>query len=253
MVHFTRVCRAHIHVWKRTNRGGSLINRDSRGFDNRPRETRINERIRAREVRVIDENGEQIGIMVPMRALELARERNLDLVEISPQANPPVCKIMDYGRFKYESAKRENEARKRQKVSEVKEIRLHPHTDTHDIGVRVKKILQFLAEGDKVKVSIQFKGREIFHPEIGRQMLEGIVTQLKGAALVDRAPALEGRNMWMMLTRAPGWDPKKAAEAEAAKAEATAANGVDGPQPPAAPAADAAKSAPTGVTEGAQA
>jgi len=203
-----------------SHRGGLLINRDSRGHDNRPRETRINERIRAREVRVIDENGEQIGIMAPLRALDLARERNLDLVEISPQAVPPVCKIMDYGRFKYETAKRESEARKRQKVSEVKEIRLHAHTDAHDIAVRVKKILQFLAEGDKVKVSIQFKGREIFHPELGRQMLESMVAQLKGAAIVERPPALEGRNMWMMLTRAPGWDPKKAAEAEAAKSAA---------------------------------
>jgi translation initiation factor IF-3 len=219
-----RACSVH-------DTGGLIINRDSRGYDNRPRETRINERIRAREVRVIDENGEQIGIMAPLRALDLARERNLDLVEISPQANPPVCKIMDYGRFKYESAKRENEARKRQKVSEVKEIRLHAHTDAHDIGVRVRKILQFLAEGDKVKVSIQFKGREIFHPELGRQMLEDIVTQLKGAALVERSPSLEGRNMWMMLSRAPGWDPKRAAEAEAAKAAPDAGDASAGAQP----------------------
>ena len=180
-------------------------------------------------MRVIDENGEQIGVMVPMRALDLARERNLDLVEISPMANPPVCKIMDYGRFKYESAKRDNEARKRQKTSEVKEIRLHAHTDTHDIEVRVKKILQFLADGDKVKVSIQFRGREVFHPEIGRQMLESIVTQLKGAATVERNPMLEGRNMWMMLSRAPGWDPTKRI-AEPAAAASAAAESV--PPPP---------------------
>ncbi len=154
----------------------------------------------------------------------MARERNLDLVEISPQATPPVCKLMDYGRFKYESAKRENEARKRQKLSEVKEIRLHAHTDSHDITVRVKKILEFLADGDKVKVSVQFRGREVFHPEIGRQMLESIVTQLKGAAQVERSPMLEGRNLWMMLTRTPGWDPKKAADAEASAAVKSAAN-----------------------------
>jgi translation initiation factor IF-3 len=175
-------------------------------------------------VRVIDENGEMIGIMTPMQALAMARERNLDLVEISPQATPPVCKLMDYGRFKYESAKRENEARKRQKLSEVKEIRLHAHTDSHDITVRVKKILEFLADGDKVKVSVQFRGREVFHPEIGRQMLESIVTQLKGAAQVERSPMLEGRNLWMMLTRTPGWDPKKAADAEASAAVKSAAN-----------------------------
>ncbi len=201
-------------------------------MDNRPKETRINERIRAREVRVIDENGEQVGIMVPMRAMELARERNLDLVEISPMANPPVCKIMDYGRFKYESAKRDNEARKRQKTSEVKEIRLHAHTDTHDIEVRVKKIFQFLADGDKVKVSIQFRGREVFHPEIGRQMLESIVTQLKGAATIERSPMLEGRNMWMMLSRAPGWEPKKTADtpAESAPVATPAAEGAASPE-----------------------
>lgn len=198
--------------------GGTIINRDSRGFDNRPRETRINERIRAREIRVIDEDGEMIGIMTPIRAMDLAREKNLDLVEISPQAVPPVCKLMDYGRFKYEQAKKENEARKRQNVSEVKEIRFHAHTDTHDVEVRVKKIIQFLTDGDKVKVSVQFRGREMFHPEIGRNLLESVVTQLKGAAHVERSPMLEGRNMWMMLVRAPGWDPQKAAEAEAASA-----------------------------------
>jgi translation initiation factor IF-3 len=145
----------------------------------------------------------------PYRALEMARERNLDLVEISPQAVPPVCKLMDYGRYKYEQAKHENEARKRQKVSEVKEIRMHPHTDSGDVQVRLKKIRQFLAEGDKVKVSVQFRGREVFHPELGRQLLESILEQLRGVALVERSPLMEGRNMWMMLTRAPGWDPKK--------------------------------------------
>lgn len=154
--------------------------------------------------------------MVPMRALDLARERNLDLVEISPQAIPPVCKLMDYGRFKYEQAKRENEARKRQKVAEIKEIRLHPHTDNHDIDVRVKKIIQFVGEGDKVKVSVQFRGREAFHPELGRKLLEDILEHLKGVVNIERPPIMEGRNMWMLLARAPGWDPtKKAAEAPA--------------------------------------
>jgi len=153
-----------------------------------------------------------IGIVAPLRALDLARERNLDVVEISPQAVPPVCKLMDYGRFKYEQAKRENEARKKQKVAEIKEIRLHPHTDVHDIGVRVRKIKQFIAEGDKVKVSVQFRGREVFHPELGRQLLEDVVNQLKNVVIVERMPMMEGRNMWMMLSRAPGWDPKKDAD-----------------------------------------
>ncbi len=157
-----------------------------------------------------------IGIMTPMRALELAREKNLDLVEISPQAVPPVCKLMDFGRFKYEQAKRDNEARKRQKVSEVKEIRLHPHTGAHDVNIRVKKTIQFLAEGDKVKVIVQFKGREVFHPELGRKLLEDMLTHLKGIAQVERAPIMEGRNMWMMLVRVPGWDPTKTTPSDAA-------------------------------------
>ncbi len=178
-------------------------------MDNRPRETRINERIRAREIRVIDENGEMIGILAPMRAMEIARERNLDLVEISPFAVPPVCKLMDYGRFKYEQAKKENEARKRQKVMETKEIRMTPRTDDHDIEVKVKKIIEFLGDGDKVKVSVKFRGREAFHPELGRKTLEEIIAQLKGVVLVERAPMIEGRNMWMLLARAPGWESRK--------------------------------------------
>ncbi len=180
-----------------------------RGQDNRPRETRINERIRAREIKVIDENGEMIGVMTPMRAMDIARERNMDLVEISPFAVPPVCKLMDYGRFKYEQSKKDNEARKRQKTTETKEIRMTPRTDDHDIEVKVKKIMEFLAEGDKVKVSVKFRGREAFHPELGRKVLEDIVAGLKGVALVERPPLIEGRNMWMMLARAPGWEPSK--------------------------------------------
>ena len=187
-------------------------------------------------MRLIDENGEMIGIMVPMRALDLARERNLDLVEISPQAIPPVCKLMDYGRFKYEQAKRENEARKRQKVAEVKEIRLHPHTDEHDIDVRVRKIIQFVGEGDKVKVSVQFRGREAFHPELGRKLLEDILEQLKGIVNIERPPIMEGRNMWMLLARAPGWDPSKRA------ADAPSANHAA--EPPTAMAAALAAAAP---------
>lgn len=156
-----------------------------------------------------------------MRAMEMARERNLDLVEISPQAIPPVCKLMDYGRFKYEQAKRENEARKRQKISEVKEIRLHAHTDQHDINVKVKKILQFLEDGDKVKVSVQFRGREVFHPEIGRKLLETIMGQLKNLIVVERSPIQEGRNMWVMMTRVSNWESAKKAYDAAVPSEET--------------------------------
>ena len=149
------------------------INREFRGND-RQRETRVNERIRAREVRLIDENGEMVGVMPPTRALEIARERDLDLVEISPNAIPPVCKLMDYGRFKYEQAKKENEARKNQKTITLKEIRLSPRTDEHDVDVKTRKIQEFLAEGDRVRVSVKFRGAEMRHPDIGRKLLDGI-------------------------------------------------------------------------------
>src|SRR2546428_5906147 len=176
------------------------INRDFRGND-RPRETRVNERIRAREVRLIDENGEMIGVMPPLRALDIARERNLDLVEVSPNSLPPVCKLMDYGRYKYEQAKKENEARKHQKTITLKEIRMHPRTDEHDVDVKTRKIQEFLAEGDKVKVSIQFRGAELRHPEIGRRLLDEIAEMLKGAAVIERTPIMEGKMMSMIVSR----------------------------------------------------
>ena len=184
------------------------INRDIRGND-RSRETRVNERIRAREVRLIDENGEMIGVMPPQRALDIARERNLDLVEISPNANPPVSKLMDYGRYKYEQAKRENEARKHQKTITLKEIRLSPRTDEHDVDVKTRKIQEFLAEGDRVRVSVKFRGAEMRHPDIGRKLLDGIAEVLKGTAVIERSPIMEGKMMSMIVSRAPGWEPPK--------------------------------------------
>jgi translation initiation factor IF-3 len=169
----------------------------------------VNERIRAREVRLIDENGEMIGVMPPMRALDIARDRNLDLVEISPNAVPPVCKLMDYGRYKYEQAKKENEARKNQKTIELKEIRMRPRTDEHDIDVKTRKIQEFLAEGDRVRVSVQFRGAEMRHPDIGRKLLDEIAEVLKGTAVIERSPSMEGRMMSMIVSRAPGWEPPK--------------------------------------------
>src|ERR1051326_1446046 len=184
------------------------INRDFRGND-RPRETRVNERIRAREVRLIDENGEMMGVMPPQRALDIARDRNLDLVEVSPNANPPVCKLMDYGRYKYEQAKKENEARKNQKTITLKEIRMRPRTDDHDVEVKTRKIQEFLAEGDRVRVSVQFRGAEMRHPDIGRKLLDEIAEVLKGSAVIERSPSMEGRMMSMIVSRAPGWEPPK--------------------------------------------
>jgi translation initiation factor IF-3 len=169
----------------------------------------VNERIRAREIRLIDENGEMVGVMPPMRALDIARDKNLDLVEIAPNANPPVCKLMDYGKYKYEQAKKENEARKNQKTITLKEIRLRPRTDDHDIDVKTKQIQKFLAEGDRVRVSVQFRGAEMRHPDIGRKLLDEIAEVLKGSATIERNPIMEGRMMSMIVTRAPGWEPPK--------------------------------------------
>jgi translation initiation factor IF-3 len=174
--------------------------------------------VRAREVRLIDEDGQMLGIMSSMQALGIARERGLDLVEVSPMAMPPVCKLMDYGRFKYEQAKKENEARKNTKLIELKEIRMKPHTDIHDLMVKVRKIEEFLGEGDKVKVGVLFRGRELAHPELGRHLLERVIAELKGIATIERPPIMEGKMMSMMVARAPGWEPpKKAAAAEQKK------------------------------------
>lgn len=147
--------------------------------------------------------------MPPQRALEIARERNLDLVEISPNANPPVAKLMDYGRYKYEQAKKENEARKNQKTITLKEIRLSPRTDEHDVDVKTRKIQEFLAEGDRVRVSVKFRGAEMRHPDIGRRLLDGIAETLKGTAVLERPPVMEGKMMSMIITRAPGWEPAR--------------------------------------------
>ena len=147
--------------------------------------------------------------MPPMRALDIARERNLDLVEVSPNATPPVCKLMDYGKFKYEQAKKENEARKNQRTVTLKEIRLRPRTDDHDVDVKTRKIQEFLAEGDKVRVSVQFRGAEMRHPDIGRKLLDEIAEVLKGSAIIERSPMMEGRMMSMIVSRAPGWEPPK--------------------------------------------
>jgi len=178
----------------------------------------VNERIRAREVRLIDENGEMLGVMPSGRALDIAREKNLDIVEVSPNAMPPVCKLMDYGRYKYEQAKKENEARKNQKTITLKEIRMRPRTDDHDIEVKTRKIQEFLAEGDKVRVSVQFRGAEMRHPDIGRKLLDSIAEVLKGTVTIERSPSMEGRMMSMIVSRAPGWEPpKKQAVAPAGK------------------------------------
>jgi translation initiation factor IF-3 len=160
---------------------------------------RINEEIRAREVRVTAENGEQLGIMSSRAALELAAERNLDLVEISPNAKPPVCRILDYGKHRYEQQKRQKEVRKKQKVVDVKEVKLRPGIEEHDFNVKLKNVVRFLTAGDKVKATIMFRGRELSHPEIGQALLEKMADRLTELAIVERKAKLEGRNMIMIV------------------------------------------------------
>jgi len=159
----------------------------------------INEQIKDREVRVISETGEQLGIMPIEKALRLAEERQLDLVKIAPKANPPVCKIMDYGKYLFEMAKKEKEARKNQKVINVKEIRLSASIEDHDLGVKARNADKFLKAGDKVKVTIRFRGREMAHPEVGYEVMEKFVSMLTVEAVVERKPTLEGNHMIMVL------------------------------------------------------
>jgi translation initiation factor IF-3 len=161
---------------------------------------RINERIRAREVRLIGEEGEQLGIVPLREALEIARGQHLDLVEVAPHADPPVCRLLDYGKYIYERSKKAKEARKAHKPAEVKEIRLRPKTGEHDINFKINRVRTFLGEGSKVKVRVLFRGREITHPEIARDMLNGIATDLEELAVIEHPPRMEGRSMLMILS-----------------------------------------------------
>ena len=160
----------------------------------------INDEIRDKEVRLVGPEGEQLGIVSSARALELADEKNLDLVKIAPQAKPPVCKIMDYGKHKFELAKREKENRKNQKVVAVKEVRLSSNIDEHDFNTKVKAGIKFLQNGDKVKVSVRFRGREITHSSLGRDMLMKFKDAIEVYGSVDKGIKMEGRNMAMFIT-----------------------------------------------------
>jgi len=163
-------------------------------------EQQINEEIRDPEVRLISEEGEQLGIMSSEEALALAAEKDLDLVKIAPTANPPVCKIMDYGKFRFEKAKKEKEARKNQKIIEIKEIRLSLNIDTHDFDFKLKNARKFIAEGNKLKVSIRFRGREMAHPELGTEIMDKAAQALEDVAVVDKPAKLEGRQMLMFMS-----------------------------------------------------
>ncbi len=160
----------------------------------------INEQIRDREVRLISESGEQLGIMSARDAYKRAQEAGLDLVKIAPTAKPPVCKIIDYGKYKYELARKEKEARKKQKTIDVKEIRLSPNIDTNDLNTKVSAARKFISKGDKVKVSLRFRGREMAHVQSSKYILDEFAEQLSDIAVVEKAPKLEGRSMTMFLT-----------------------------------------------------
>ena len=164
----------------------------------------LNEDIRDKEVRLIGSEGEQLGIMTPAEALKIADEQGLDLVKISPQANPPVCKLMNYGKFRFEQSKREKEARKNQHVVEIKEIRMSPGIDVGDFNTKLKNAQKFLADGNRVKVSVRFRGREMAHTEIGRDLLQKFAEQCAEVATMDKAAKMEGRNMSMFLSPKSG-------------------------------------------------
>lgn len=165
--------------------------------------TRVNRDIRVREVRLIGADGQQLGIMPTREALSIAEEQELDLVEVAPNANPPVCRLMDYGKYLYEKQKRERESRKQQRQIEIKEVRLRPKTDEHDIQVVLSKIRKFAKEGAKVRVRIRFRGREIFHPEVAQELMQRVADDVSEVVSVEARPTLDGRSMVMLLTPHP--------------------------------------------------
>lgn len=182
---------------------------------------RVNRQIRAREVRVIDDQGNQLGVMDPRDAVRIAQERELDLVEVSPQARPPVCKMMDFGKWKYETSKKTRESRAKKKTFELREVKMRPKIDEHDYQVKANMVKRLLKEGDKVKVTMRFRGREVVHSDIALKLLERVFEDSAELAIIENKPKLEGRNMTMVL---------------APKASQVAQAGPPGQPGPAAPA-----------------
>ena len=177
----------------------------------------INEEILDKEVRLIGDQGEQLGIMSAQEALKIAVEKELDLVKIAPGSNPPVCKVMDYGKFRFEQTKKEKEAKKNQRVIEIKEIRMSPGIGENDFNTKLKNGQKFLNDGDRVKVSVRFRGREMAHTEIGEQLLKDFAAKCADIATLDKNPKLEGRNMSMFLSPKPQAPAKKPAKPKAPK------------------------------------
>ena len=183
------------HFWHFS--GGALVIKE---------QLRVNDMIRAREVRLISETGEALGVMSARDALRVAQERGYDLVEVAPMARPPVCRIMDYGKYKYEQSKRDREARKKQKVVTIKEVKMRPNIEDHDFDVRRRQTEEFLKDGDKIKATIMFRGREVVHSELGKVVLDRLLDAVKDLCIVERPAKLEGKNMIMILApkSAPG-------------------------------------------------
>ena len=168
-----------------------------RKFTPRPRQdrTRVNHRIRSREVRVIDDDGGQLGVMPPQQAIRVAEEKGLDLVEVAPNGDPPVCRIMDYGKYRYQMKRKAHEAKKHQRSVTVKEVKFRPNTDEHDYEFKKNHIIRFLKQGDKVKANVWFRGREIVHKDIGRALIQRLVEELEEIGAVENRPKMEGNNL----------------------------------------------------------
>jgi len=187
-------------------KGGVIISKD----------WKINDEIRAKEVRLVGDDGEQMGIVPTSEALRIAEERELDLVEVAPSAKPPVCRFMDYGKFKFEQSKREKEARKKQKIISIKEVKMRPNIEDHDFEVKSKNARKFLSAGDKLKFTVMFRGREITHPELGLRLAEKFAEDLSDISVIEKAAKVEGRNMTMILVpkKEHEMHPKKSNEEE---------------------------------------
>ncbi|HEV2177878.1 MAG TPA: translation initiation factor IF-3 [Terriglobia bacterium] len=203
---------------------------------------RINDRIRAREIRVVDDEGKQLGIMPPYEAIKIARERGLDLVEVSPTANPPVCRIINYGKFLYQQSKRQHEARKHQKSTGLKEVKFSPRTGEHDLEVKRNQMLRFLQDGSKVKATVEFRGREMAHRDLGWKLLTRLVEDIGEAGLVEARPKQEGRSLFTIVA------PKKPGGKSAKPTGASAAALGTGSRPSTPPKVAAAVAARPAVT-----
>jgi translation initiation factor IF-3 len=219
--------------------------RDPRG---QSRDARTNRRIKAREVRVVGPEGDQLGVLPIEQALARAQELGMDLVEVSPMAKPPVCKIMDYGKFKYLEKKKQNEAKKKQVVVQLKEVKLRPRTEEHDYTTKLKKVREFLGEANKARITVTFRGRELSHRELGQKVLQKVIEDLRDVAIIEAAPRMEGRQLFMILAPNPRMLQASRDRAKAQQDAAAASGGAPataGATPQAAAPAPAPAPTPT--------